>query len=33
MQMQTGLKKGGGSVVEMLTMADKGGRGGGCYNG
>ena len=26
-QMPTGLTKGGGGVVEMLTMADEGGRG------
>ena len=26
--MLTGLTKGGGGVGEMLTMADKGGRGG-----
>ena len=25
--MLSGLKKGGGGVGEMLTMADKGGRG------
>ena len=27
-QMLTGLTKGGGGVGEILTMADKGGRGG-----
>ena len=34
-QMLTGLTKGGGWFGEMLTMADKGGRGGWgiAYNG
>ena len=27
--MLTKLRKGGGGVGEMLTMTDKGGRGGG----